>query len=385
MTRSAPLRNAAFAAAALLLTAGGLTGCGREHAPESAPPPPIAAEQPLAGAPDSAPPPVYVAPQGPPPGEPMMDAPSAAPGLVAMAPIPNPPEPERPARRYGRHYGRRHRVHLMNAAPAVHRRHRHARRMHVQRMHMQRTRVHRSHAPAAARQAPVARASAPPMRGRLHHRAAPAAAPASPAAGPAKPEATVAQPRADRVAALQTALAGAASTSAVLAAPHFQVNTPADVTLTVPASFADTLRTESGRQGLADDAASAALTSRLAGDGYVVIPDASQRQVIVAGQPTVFHWTATQEPGARGALQAQLGAQLLGGGQDQLDLGVVKAGATGGVGWRVVGGVLLALVVALIVALFARSGRRTPAVVERRRDVGVQRPFDMGGNEPPRA
>lgn len=388
--RSTPLRStASAAAAALMLAAAGLAGCGREHAPETAPPPPAAAEQPLAGAPDAAPPTVYAAPQEPPPGEPMMEAPSAAPGIVAMAPIPNPPEPDHRARR--RHARRR--TYRLGAAPAVHRMHPHRMRSRHVRLHRthtaRRSRGHRTHVATGA--APVRHAStkaptasAPPMRGHGHRQTS-----TPTTVGASKPNANTganagASPRTDRVAALQTALAGAATTSAVLAAPHFALNTPADVTLTVPAGFADTLRTEAGRQGLADDAASAALTSRLSGDGYVVIPDAAQRQVIVAGQPTVFHWTATQQPGARGPLQAQLGAQLLGGGQDQLDLGTVKAGASGGVGWKVVGGVLLALVIALVVALFARSGRNTPAVIERRRAASVQRPFDIGGDEPPR-
>ena len=364
MMRSAPFRSAASAAAALMLAGAGLAGCGREHAPESAPPPPPVVEQPLAGAPDG-PPPSYVAPQ-PPAGAPVMEAPSAVPpGIVAMAPIPNPPEPEHRAR-FHRPHRRMHRF-----VPATrHARHRPARRTHM--------RASPSRMAVATRRAKTPRLRpAAPVHGRHAGASASGAAVAKPDA------AAAASPRADRVAALQTALGSAATSSAVLAAPHFAVNTPADVTLTVPAAFADTLRTEAGRQGLADDAASAALTSRLSGDGYVVIPDAAQRQVIVAGQPTVFHWTATQQPGARGPLQAQLGAQLLGGGQDVLDLGAVKAGPNGGAGWKIVGGVLLALVLALVVALFTRSGRTRPAVVARRRDVGVQRPFDMGGDEPP--
>lgn len=369
MMRSAPFRSAASAAAALMLAGAGLAGCGREHAPESAPPPPPVAEQPLAGAPDGPPPPAYVPPQ-PPPGEPVMEAPSAAPpGIVAMAPIPNPPEPERRAR-FHRHHRRTYRF-----APATRRMHpRRARRAHMRA-------AHGRTAMAPVRRSPPRLRTATATHARHTGVAKPHAS--TSAATAAKPDAgAAASPRADRVAALQTALGGAATGTAVLAAPHFAVNTPTDVTLTVPASFADTLRTEAGRQGLADDAASAALTSRLSGDGYVVIPDAAQRQVIVAGQPTVFHWTATQQPGARGPLQAQLGAQLLGGGQDQLDLGVIKAGPSGGAGWKIVGGVLLALVIALVIALFTRSGRKQPAVVARRRDVGVQRPFDMGGDPP---
>ena len=387
---SAPYRSAASAAAALMLAGAGLglAGCGREHAPETAPPPPAPVEQPLDGAPEPPPPPVAAplveeAPPTPPPAGADMEAPSAAPGIVAMAPIPNPPEEARAPRRYAHRYGR----HVYAVSRPVMRQHRRHVRFANTTAPSPVRRMHARPAAHAATTAPTLRPAmhpAGPAHAPPHHPAAKTSTSAHRTHSAASAGATTtAGPRAERVAALQTALSSAVAGSAVLSAPHFSPGAPADVTLSVPAAFSETLRTEAGRQGLADDAASAALTARLSGDGYVVIPDAAQREVVMAGQPTVFHWTATQQAGAKGPLQAQVCAQLLGGGQDQLDLGVVKAAQAGGVGWKVVGAILLVLVLGLILALFARSGREKPAVVERRRDLSPQRPFDMNNDPPP--
>ncbi len=397
------------AAALVLASAVSLAGCEREAVPAAAPPPPPPADQPLAGAPEESPAPPVMAQEEPapltpsdqPPPPPVMEAPSAAePGIVAMAPIPNPPETPRrtyraaPAHRASRPYGYTRRVHRVYAAGATY-----------------------SYAATPARVRPIRHAAAPAMR---HAAASPytaaathpaltsvtgaatasarhaAAATAHRHGGKATPAAASAAPRADRLASLQTTLGGAMASSAKLDTPHFVAGTPADVSLTVPASFAETLRTEAGRQGLADDAASVALIARLAGDGYVVIPDTVQRQMLAAGQPSVFHWTVTQQQGARGPLQAGIGAQLMGGGgQDQLDLGVVKVAQASGMGWKVVGAILLLVVLAAIVALIARAGGGSNAPERRRRYPNemrpAPRPFDMSDapplerrDEPPR-
>lgn len=352
--------------AAMLACASPLAACGRHDAvPAEALPPPPASSEPLAGAPDgpSAPPPPVSAPTD---YAPPLDAPSAAPpaasGLVAMAPIPNPPEREPRLRTSVRHH---HRAPAFLEARRP-RRGRHARRVGPR----ARSALVRPHAAAQTHRPSATRSVAA-------HR--PKAAPAHLAVRPAA--ATDAGPRADRIASLQTALGGEIARTAKLDVPAFEAGKAAAVTLTVPAGFADTLRTEAGRLALSDDAASANLTARLAGDGYTVLPGDAQAQPLQAGQPTRFQWTVTAEPHARGPLQAQVGASLLGGGADQLDLGAVKAPPSGaGMGWRAVGGGLLALLGVLAVALFARNrDRRDAAPAEVRRP----RPFDMTGG--PRA
>ena len=409
---SATTRAALCAAAAVLVASSGLAACGRTSAPADALPPPAASDQPLAGAPEGAPPEAVApppAPYGPPPsyappgaqanadmGEPPpLEAPSAAPGIVAMAPIPNPPEREAgaPPQRYGRAYSpQRSPQSRRRTVLAGERAHARAPRSHARRVVVR----HPVHAQAEAPRPAAARASlaAPHLR-TVPVRPAPAAQSPTTAhrqhlaathhASHSRTTTTTSShgadgsSRADRVSALQTALGGEVARNAKLDTPHLAPGTAADVTLTAPASFADALRTEAGRQGLADDAASAALVARLSGDGYTVLPEGEQRQTVVAGKPTVIHWTVTAQPNARGPLQAQVGAQLLGGGQDRLDLGVVKAATAGGdLGWKVVGGVLLALVVGLLIALFARAGR--PARARRRVPDGEVRrhqPFTM--------
>ncbi len=374
-------RQAAAALVAVLLVAGPLAACSRTGgAPDEAPPPPPPAEQPLAGAPDAPPPAADDADREPAPTPPPpasvesgpLEAPSAAPaGIVAMAPIPNPPE-SAPRRSYGSR--RHHRVHHR-----FHAHHHHA---------LSASGVRRAHA-AHAGAAPPVRRAAPPLR-----HSAPVArhAPAlrhgerRHAPGHAKHPTAGAVDHAAALLAVQTSLSSEIARTAVLAAPHAGPGVAADVMLNVPASFAETLRTEAGRQGLADVAASAALVARLSGAGYTVLPEGEQRQMIAAGQPTVFHWTVTGQPGARGPLQASVGAQLLGGnGQDRMDLGQVTGARTDdGLGWRIAGVALIVLLVAGGVALLARS-RQRPV---RRPDDGVIRrrePFTLRDDDRPQA
>lgn len=367
--RSAGARGLALAAV-LLACASPLAACGRhDAAPAEALPAPAVSAEPLAGAPDGPPPTVQTAPAAPVDSAPPPEAPSAAPstppsGVVAMAPIPNPPE--RAPRRFAR--VRRHRrtptrIATRRRARRIHAA-AHARRVgHHARVVLTRPRAARALRPRAVHPAAARHAKPAPAR---------AAAPAAQAD---------AGPHADRVAALQTALGGEIARTAKLDVPAFEAGKAATVALTVPAGFADTLRTESGRQALSDEAASANLNAKLGGDGYTVLPGDAQAQPLQAGQPTRFQWTVTAEPNARGPLQAQVGASLLGGGSDTLDLGVVKAPPSGaGMGWRAVGGGLLALLAVLAVALFARNrGRRAAEPAEVRRP----RPFDMNGG--PRA
>ncbi len=210
-----------------------------------------------------------------------------------------------------------------------------------------------------------------------------AAAPAATAATPA-PASTA--DRSTRLAALQSALTDAVSKGAVLKAPNrFTANQPADVTLTLPAGFADSLRAEAQKNGLSDAAASANITAVLSGDGFSVTPDETQSQPLTVGQATEFKWTVTAQPGAKGPLHADVGADLLGGGSDTLALGSVQKAAGLGVKLtpRIVGAAILVLILALVVVWLARGrGPSRPASARRAsRNArnGSSRPLDMGG------
>jgi hypothetical protein len=206
-----------------------------------------------------------------------------------------------------------------------------------------------------------------------------------PGAIPAAPAPATGADRSTRLAALQSALTDAVSKGAGLKAPdRFTANQPADVTLTVPASFADTLRTEAQKNGLSDAAASVNLTAVLSGDGFSVTPDETQSQPLTVGQETTFRWTVTAQPGAKGPLHADVGADLLGGGSDTLALGSVQKAAGLGVKLtpRVVGAAILVLILALVVVWLARGrgGPSRPASARRasRNARGSARPLDMG-------
>ena len=194
--------------------------------------------------------------------------------------------------------------------------------------------------------------------------------------------------RTTKLAALQATLTDAVSKTGVLTTPaRFTANQPADVSLTLPAAFAETMRKEADKQGLSDAAASVNMTSVLAGDGFSVTPDDTQSQPLTVGQPTEFHWTVTATPGAKGPLHADVGADLLGGGSDTLSLGTVQknAGMQLKMTPRMLGAGILALIVILVLGWLAR-GRNTPTRSASARragrrargaGAGYARPLDM--------
>ncbi|CAN5188945.1 hypothetical protein BH09PSE2_BH09PSE2_23800 [soil metagenome] len=198
--------------------------------------------------------------------------------------------------------------------------------------------------------------------------------------------------RTTKLAALQTSLTDAVSKAGVLTLPaRFTANQPADVSLTLPATFAETLRKEADKQGLSDAAASVNMTSVLAGDGFSVTPDDTQSQPLTVGQPTEFHWTVTAQPGAKGPLHADVCADLLGGGSDTLSLGSVQknAGMQLKMTPRMLGAGILALIVILVLGWLAR-GRNTPTRSASARRAGRQargssfaRPLDMASDDAP--
>ncbi len=330
--------------------------------PASAPPPPPPSQD-LAGGPP--PPPV--------PPTPPLAPQSTAPVVIAMAPIPNPPERRRASR------VRRPAARYAVARPAA-------------------PRAAPAPAPApkvaAAPAKPAAKVAVtpPPAKTVVPKGAAPKVASTAPpkvAAAPIPPAADADRP--SRLAALETALKDALGKVAVLNTPAtFNANQPTDVSMTIPAAFADTVKDEAGKQKLADAASSVNMTAILSGDGFAVTPDETQSQPLTAGQPTEFHWTVTAMQGAKGPLHADVGADLLGAGSDALSLGTVqkKQGFNMQLTPRVLGAALLALIAVLVVAWLARGRGSAPSRSRSARRASSRarsdRPLDLG-DQPQRA
>ena len=413
MTRRMISTGARLAALALTTTGAlALAACEEHPYPSAAPGQATAAPPPdnaaLAGAPTGPqgyPPPstrtpAYV-PQGYPPG-PGMAPPgspqagygpgygqryaSGAPEIVTMAPIPNPPEP---AHGYRRGYGWRHHHHYRQmraygppAYAAPHRHHLHHRHMvyapvsHAPMMHRHAAappmHVHAA-APAPAKVAPAAVAKPQLAKPQLakpkaldhhrhHHHATDAAAVAAATGGSSNTtgavNATGSSSEADRYQALQQSLHDAFANGAVLTVPaHMEPNQASNVTLTIPADFAQTVRTEAAKQSLAEQAATVNLMASLSGDGYTIVPGEAQSQPLTLNAPTTFTWKVTPTGAGRGALKASARAAV-GEGHD-LALGDKTTNSGAGTG-RVVGIGLLALI-ALVLLGWAAQRRRPKA------------------------
>ncbi len=159
--------------------------------------------------------------------------------------------------------------------------------------------------------------------------------------------------------ALQTALASDIAHGAILSAPRqIQPGQTADVSLTVPGDFAQTLRTEAASQNLSDQATSANLEATLSGDGYAIVPNETQALPLTLGSPTVFHWKVTPQGATQGPLHADLRANLLAA-NHVLNLGSIKTHS--GLAGRVIGVGLLVLIALVLLGWVTRSRRPTPS------------------------
>lgn len=178
---------------------------------------------------------------------------------------------------------------------------------------------------------------------------------------PTSPTPAPTDDRQAKVAALQSALTQQVAKMAVLKAPsRFTPNQDADVSLVLPANFAEIVRKEAAKQGLTDAAASVNLNAVLSGDGFAVHPEEPASLPLKVGQPTEFHWTVSAQPGAKG-LHADLGADLAGAGAEKISLGAIQRSAGGlKLTTRVLAVALLVLIAALVVAWLAR-GRSSPS------------------------
>lgn len=233
--------------------------------------------------------------------------------VTAMAPIADPQDSPSPAR------------------PAVRPHIRHARPAPV----VPARRAHAASAPVAPVRAAPTRAAAP-VAARSTARPAPIAQPAprpavvAPAPAPLKPV-TAAQPaeapaRAPVVApvaptakpqaplqALQAAVGPEAARGATLAAAQsLAAGQEGQVTLSLPATLGDRIRTEAARLGLAQAARKISAHADLRGQGYEIAPSGRQTAVVKPGQPATFAWQVKPTAAAQGPLRAEFGATLNG-------------------------------------------------------------------------
>ena len=313
--------------------------------------------------------------------------------IICNAPVPNPPEGEHEGRRW-RHYGWRHHRHWSpayahEAAPAPYGRWAHHRH-HIHRAFAgpvvagpvvaapDAGRVHHHRHPhlssgvAPAPVAPIAAAPHPhhaavphptrpraaPHAGATHANGRPLKLAPVPTAAPTATTPTGGE--ASRFTALQTALGGELARQFTLNSPsHFSAGQTSEVTLNLPAGFAQTVQTDATAQQLDAAATSSNLTATLAGDGFAVTPEEAQSQPIAIGQPIVFRWKVTPQANAKGPLQAEVTLDMPSQGRS-LPLGSVKSLAgVSRVGGRAIG-VGLLILVALLGIGWAARGRRRP-------------------------
>jgi hypothetical protein len=363
-------------AAMAACSAAALAGCEEQSYPtpsvEQAPPPPPP-PAPLMGAPMQTPPPPYAPCAQNPCGS--TAQPVMAPRVIASTPVPNPPEME--------HHHRRHpRLWMSSEATPVAPHHHVGQHYSDGRWHVV--------GPAAAPQVASA-PSAAPAAAHPHHQTA--AAKPNPATAPhrgAGSVAKVAPPAAghtigniadnstgassgadaDRYNSLQSALSNLIGVDGALSAPdHFQAGQTVDVSLTLPANFAQQAHDEAAKAGLADAAGSVNIDAHLTGTGFTIVPDQAQAQPLLLGQPTVFHWKVTPTSAAVGAVKADLTADLLTVGKS-LPLGSVQSQTSiSGIhlSGRLIGVGLLILVLVIVAAwLVSRTSTSPPF---RRRDI----------------
>ena len=380
-----------------------LSACGEHTYPSAAPQQGTAApaqDDSLAGAPSGyAPPstrtPAYVppgpgAPPYPPPGYgengyPQPPAgyppvyarrdPNAPPVVISMAPIPNPPERAQDNGRRRHHHHHHYGWVRVYPAPMYAPQHRRA-HPHAMAQPMAPGRhapPHRHVAVPAPHPAPsvhpaapapqLTKPSAPDHHRRHHHGAAAAGAAATAAAASGGPTNTTSNTvasgsEADRYEALGKSLKDAFANGAQIQAPaHMEANQAADVTLTLPADFAQTVQSEAAKQGLASAMATVNLIGALSGDGYTIVPSDPQTLPLKQGQATVFHWKVTPTGAGRSPLTASLKAAAAGD-NHTLDLGSKSTGSGSATG-RVVGIGLLALIALVLLGWAAQ--RRRPA------------------------
>lgn len=247
---------------------------------------------------------------------------------VTMAPIPNPPEPPRSAERADP------RPPVAAPSPAA------------------------APAPSAV-PAPLAATSvrtAAPLTGQPMVGAPPVVAPAT---APPHPVAAQGEPQPE---AFQAAAATALNHGSQLKLPaRFETGQAAQVTLTLPASFAAALSKAAINGGLTTAGGPIDVTAALTGQGYRIEPMEPQSLPLQAGQPLVFHWTVTPSAGARTALRARVCAAAPAG-SEPICIGPVLASKAGfRINSQLLGAALLVVIVGLVIAWLSRDRRAPPS------------------------
>ena len=193
----------------------------------------------------------------------------------------------------------------------------------------------------------------------------PAAIDANPAVSTAQPvlAGQPADPAFDRGAAIatfQAAALKALNQGAQLTLPaKVEMDQPFQVSLFLPTGFAAAIRQSASATGLTPADAALDITAALTGSGFRIEPLEPQSQPLLAGQPTVFHWTVTAIAKRHGSLRADICAAVPAGSQP-ICIGPVLAARPGfHPNSQTLGAALLALIVGLVVVWLSR-GQRTP-------------------------
>jgi hypothetical protein len=230
------------------------------------------------------------------------------------------------------------------------------------------------------------------------------------------PVVAVAKPVAPPVAAkpttklekLQAAVAPDATNGAVLAAGEsLAKNQPGQVTLSLPATLGDLIKTEAAKLGLTKAAKKTSAYAQLQGDGYEITPNGRQTAVVKPGEPTTFAWQVKPGPEAKGQLKSEFGVELNGGktpqgfslgeiskrvaalpekvkkGFGQFDMGAlngeISLPGVGSVPMKTALGVALVLLALLILIGVSRSASASRRKAERQRKYRTL--TDYGRNE----
>jgi hypothetical protein len=170
--------------------------------------------------------------------------------------------------------------------------------------------------PAPVVKSPVAPAAAAPQVVK------PAPAPlkpvvaATPVAPLAKAPTPVVAPPAKaltKVEQLQAAIAPEATKGAVLATGEsLSTGKEGQVTLSLPASLGDMIKTQAAKLGLVKPAKKASAYANLEGQGYEITPNGKQTAVIKPGESATFAWQVKPTADAKGQLKSEFGVELNG-------------------------------------------------------------------------
>jgi hypothetical protein len=160
-------------------------------------------------------------------------------------------------------------------------------------------------APAPLKPITAAAPAVAPTRAPVVAPIAPATAPTTSAAAPPKPR--------TKLQALQAVVAPEATRGATLAtAPSLAQGQAGQVTLSLPATLGEAIKTEAAKLGLTKAAGKTSAYADLRGQGYEITPSGRQTAVVKAGQPATFAWQVKPTDAAKGPLKTEFGVALNG-------------------------------------------------------------------------